>query len=222
MPKKSRQFVLEPQAIEYLEKYWIPYPAHGFARSAKEAAEIADMIGFPVVLKVVSPDVPHKTDVGGVSLGLNDPDEVQAGYKSLIARVTKAAPGVDVKGILVCRQAEEGLEVIVGALDDDVFGPTVMFGLGGIFTEVLKDVSFRIVPLKRIDAEEMIQEIRGFPVLSGIRGQSRRDINGLVDLIVSVSNLVGNEPDIKELDLNPVRVYEEGVLTLDVRIAKRT
>jgi len=175
-----------------------------------------------VVLKVVSPDVPHKTDVGGVSLGLNDPDEVQAGYKSLIARVTKAAPGVDVKGILVCRQAEEGLEVIVGALDDDVFGPTVMFGLGGIFTEVLKDVSFRIVPLKRIDAEEMIQEIRGFPVLSGIRGQSRRDINGLVDLIVSVSNLVGNEPDIKELDLNPVRIYEEGVLTLDVRIARRT
>lgn len=214
----SERYVLEPQAVRLLEWYGIPYPAHGLARDAEAAAEIAKGIGFPVVLKVVSPDVLHKSDAGGVLVGVEDGASVREGFAAVVDRVSSVVPGAQIEGMLVCKQAPAGLEVIVGALEDQTFGPAVMFGLGGIFTEVLRDVSFRVAPLHRRDAEEMITEIQGYPLLSGARSQVRLDVEALVELLLSVSRLVMEHREIRELDLNPVRVYEQGLLALDARM----
>ena len=221
MTRNPSRVLLEPEAISLISAYGIPYPDHAVARSAKEAAEIADRLSYPVVLKIVSPDALHKSDVGGVVVGLEDARSTAEAYERVVASVRKRVPGADIQGVLVCRQAPDGLEVIVGALDDAMFGPTVMFGLGGIFTEVLKDVTFRIVPLERRDAKEMIREIRGHPLLEGARGQAGYDVEALVELLLAVSRIVTEQPGIEELDLNPVRLFEQGLMALDVRILKR-
>jgi acyl-CoA synthetase (NDP forming) len=221
MSESSARFITEPEAIRLLEGYGIPYPEHGLARSPQEAARIADELGYPVVMKVVSPEVVHKSDAGGVVVGLGDATSVRAAYEVMVTRVRSATPDARIEGVLVCRQAAEGLEVIVGALDDATFGPTVMFGLGGIFAEVLKDVSFRVIPLELRDAEEMLQEIKGYPVLSGARGQSGCDLHAAAELLLSVSRLVTEHAEIKELDLNPVRLYERGLLVLDARVLEK-
>jgi acyl-CoA synthetase (NDP forming) len=218
MSNSNLHFMEEPDAVGILAQYGIPYPAHRLARTAAEAIQGADEMGYPVVLKIVSPQVIHKSDAGGVAVGLKNAGEVGLGFADMLARVKKTFPESEIRGVLVCRQADPGLEVIVGALKDPIFGPTLMFGLGGIFTEVLKDVSFRIVPAERIDVEEMIQEIKGYPILAGIRGQKPRDLEALADLMLAVSRLVSERPNIEELDLNPVRLYEQGLLVLDARI----
>jgi acyl-CoA synthetase (NDP forming) len=212
------QYVLEPQAVRLLEQYGIPYPAHRLARDAEQAAAIAEEIGFPVVVKIVSPHVLHKSDAGGVLVGLEDATAVRGGFETVLGCVGRAAPDARIEGVLVCKQAAEGLEVIVGGLEDETFGPAVMFGLGGIFTEVMKDVSFRIAPLERRDAEEMIREIQGYTLLTGARGQAPLDVGALIGLLLSVSRLVTEHREIQELDLNPVRVYEHGLLALDARL----
>jgi acyl-CoA synthetase (NDP forming) len=217
LPRVER-YVSEPEAVQLLEEYGIPYPAHGFARDAKEAARIAEELGFPVVLKVISPAVLHKSDAGGVLVGLEDGVAVREGFGAVVGRVSRAVPGAQFEGVLVCKQAPDGLEVIVGALEDETFGPSVMFGLGGIYTEVLRDVAFRVAPLRHRDAEEMIREIQGYPLLSGARGQAPLDVGALVELLLSVSRLVTEHRQIQELDLNPVRVYEQGLLALDARM----
>ncbi|HUT71085.1 MAG TPA: acetate--CoA ligase family protein [Desulfatiglandales bacterium] len=217
---EDRRFLLEPEGIEYLRSYQIPYPDHGLAHSEEEAVDIAGRLGYPVVLKVVSADVPHKTDVNGVAVGLEGGDQVAAHFKRIHEEVKRALTEASVEGVLVCRQAPEGLDVIVGALDDPVFGPTVMFGLGGIFTEVLGDVTFRIAPLERHDAEEMVREIRGYPLLAGVRGRQGYDTEQLTELLMSVSRMVIERPEIRELDLNPVRLFERGLMALDVRVIK--
>lgn len=213
----GERYVLEPETVHLLEQYGIPYPAHRFARDAEEAVEIAQELGFPVVLKIVSPDITHKSDVGGVVVGIEEAEEVRSAYERILGRVRTAVPKARIEGVLVCEQAPDGLEVIVGALNDASFGPTVMFGLGGIFTEVLRDVSFRIAPLRRTDAEEMIREIRGYPLLGRARGKAPLDVKGLVELLLSVSQLVMERGETQEFDLNPVRVYEDGLLALDAR-----
>lgn len=218
MSNSNFRFMEEPDAVRILTQYGIPYPTHRFAQTAEEAVQGAEETGYPVVLKIVSPQISHKSDVGGVAVGLKNAQEVSRGFADILGRVQKAVPESEVRGVLVCRQAEPGLEVIVGALKDPIFGPTLMFGLGGIFTEILKDVSFRIVPVERIDVEEMIQEIKGHPILSGLRGQKPRDLEALADLLLAVSRLVSERPNIEELDLNPVRLYEQGLSVLDVRI----
>ena len=210
--------LLEPEAISLLHDYGIPYPDHGVARSAEEAVDIAARLGYPVVLKIVSPDVIHKSDVGGVVVGIGDGSAVVKAYDRIVTTVREHVPDADSQGVLVSKQAPDGLEVIVGALDDAMFGPTVMFGLGGIFTEVLKDVTFRVAPLERRDAREMMREIRGFRLLEGARGQARYDTEALVELLLAVSRMVTDRPEIKELDLNPVRLFEQGLMPLDVRI----
>ncbi|MBA7659442.1 hypothetical protein ES703_67422 [subsurface metagenome] len=214
-------FVPEHTAVNLLKQYRIPYPKHGPAAGAAEAVVVAEKLGYPVVLKVVSPDVPHKSDVGGVEVNLKDADQVRAGFANIMNRVSGAVRGAALQGVLVCKQADEGLEVIIGALDDAVFGPIIMFGLGGIYAEVLKDVSFRAAPLRRRDAEEMIREIKAYPILKGVRGQTGCDIDKLIDLLLNVSDMVIDRPEIKELDLNPVRIYENNILVLDARIMKR-
>lgn len=221
MAPRVERYVSEPETIQLLEEYGIPYPTHGFARDAKEAGRIAEELGFPVVLKVVSPEVLHKSDAGGVLVGLEDSASVRQGYSEVVDRVRSLVPGAQIEGLLVCKQAPEGLEVIVGALEDETFGSTVMFGLGGIFAEVLRDVSFRVAPLHRRDAEEMIREVQGYPLLSGARGQASLDLEALIDLLLSVSRLVTEHRETRELDVNPVRVYEHGLLALDARMVMK-
>lgn len=213
-------FMLEPKAIGILEQYGIPYPTHRFVQTAEEAIREAEQIGYPVVLKIVSPRIIHKSEAGGVAQGLKDAQEVHLGFEDMMARIRGGVQENEIEGVLVCRQADPGIEVIVGALEDPVFGPTLMFGLGGIFTEVLQDVSFRIVPVEPIDVEEMIQEIKGYPILTGVRGHKSRDLEALADLILAVGRLVSERPNIRELDLNPVRLYEQGLLVLDARISE--
>jgi acyl-CoA synthetase (NDP forming) len=219
MTEQDTVFVVEPDAVADILRFGVRYPEHRLARSTREAMDFADEIGYPVVMKVVSRDIPHKTDVGGVITNVAAREDVEEACRRIEKSVAKAfTPPVEIEGILVCQQAAEGVEVIVGATEDPVYGMVLMFGLGGIFTEVLKDVSFRAVPLSRIDALEMIREIQGFPVLEGIRGGKRCDVEALADLLVAVSNYVNESKSLAELDLNPVRVYSDGVLALDVRI----
>jgi acyl-CoA synthetase (NDP forming) len=214
--------LLEPEAISLLRDYSIPYPDHGVARSAEEAVDIAARLGYPVVLKIVSPDAIHKSDMGGVALGIGDGSGVADAYDRIVATVREHIPDADIQGILVSKQAPAGLEVIVGAMHDAMFGPAVLFGLGGIFTEVLRDVTFRVVPLEHRDAQEMIREIRGFRLLAGVRGQPGYDVEALVELLLAVSRMVVERPEIEELDLNPVRLFERGLMALDVRVLNRS
>lgn len=213
--------LIEPKAISYITEYGIPYPEHSFVTSAEEAARAADRLGYPVVLKVVSLDVVHKSDVGGVSLGLEDSEAVLDSYKRMKASVAQQIPGADFRGAIVCEEVPPGLEVIVGGLRDTTFGPSVMFGLGGVFAEVLEDATFRVVPLKPRDAREMITEIRGYPLLKGARGQQEYAIDALVELIMTLSAMMAERPEIEEMDLNPVRVFANGLTALDARILVR-
>ncbi len=219
-PQKAPEFLLEPDAVAMVQPYDIPYPQSAFARNSAEAVEMAKRLGFPVVIKIVSPDVPHKSDVGGVAVNLRSAIEVGESADQMVDHIKSAIPNARIEGWQICRQADEGVEVIVGALDDPVFGPTVMFGMGGIFTEVFKDVAFRIAPLRRCDAEEMIREIKGYAILKGSRGRKGVALDKLADCLMAVSQMAVEHPEIGELDLNPVRVYEDRVEALDVRIMK--
>jgi acyl-CoA synthetase (NDP forming) len=221
MSDETIGFVLETDAARLLKEYNIPYPEHGLSQSAEDAVKIANRVGYPVVLKVVSSQILHKSDVGGVMVDLTNAEQVRNGFQKIYDRILAAETHVSIKGLMVCHQAAEGLEAIVGAYDDSVFGPTVMFGLGGVFAELFQDVSFRIAPLKRVDAEEMIQEIKGYPLIIGVRGRTMVDTKHLIDLILNVSRLVTEHSEIIEFDLNPVRLYKDSLLALDVRLIKK-
>jgi acyl-CoA synthetase (NDP forming) len=217
----GQSFIPESKSIEYLKHYNISYPDHGLARNIEEAVQIAGHIGYPVVLKIVSPDVPHKTDTGGVVINLKTAEDVRHGYRQILERIQKTLPGASIEGLLVCQQIPENLEFIVGATDDPAFGPTIMFGLGGIFAEVFRDVAFRVAPLQRVDAENMVREIKGYSMLLGMRGQPRYDLQPLIELLLSTSQMIVDRAEIKELDLNPVRFYKKGIMVLDVRVMER-
>ena len=214
----ARDWLAEPEAVLLLNEVGIAYPEHGVAQSAEEAAEIAGRIGYPVVLKVISPDAVHKSDMGGVALGIEDRAGLVDAYERIVGSVRSHATEARITGMMVCKEAPPGLEVIVGGLQDVMFGPALMFGLGGIFAEVLQDVTFRVVPIEPVDAQEMIREIQGYPLLTGARGQQGVDLAALADLLLAVSRLMVEQPQIEELDLNPVRVYNEGLMALDARI----
>ena len=216
----GRRYLLESEAKEVCRLYGIPVVKTFTARSLSEAVEIANEIGYPVVLKVLSPDILHKSDVGGVKLNLKSPEEVARAYNEIMDNVRKVKPEARIIGVTVQEMAPEGLEVIIGGVKDEFFGHAVMFGLGGVFVEILRDITFRIVPLTRVDVEEMIREIKAYPLLKGVRGIPPRDIEALVNTILKVSELLHENPEIKELDLNPTRVYEKGkgVKVLDARI----
>lgn len=216
--KGEKVFLPETRGIEYLDQYGIPYPEHGIAHSSEEATEIANQIGYPVTLKVVSPDIPHKSDIGGVALGVEGPSEVPREYERISELAEIHAPKSKIDGILVCEQVPEGIEVLVGAIQDSVFGPTVVFGLGGIYTEILGDVSFRVAPLDRFDAEEMMQEIRGYGILRGARGKNKYDLGRLGEVLISVSHLAIDHPEIEELDINPIRLFGKELMALDVAV----
>lgn len=204
-------------SMRFLSTASLPVTASAHATTEEEAVEAALGIGFPVALKINSPDVTHKTDVGGVVLGVADEAGVRAAFRKF--RDIEQARGFRAGGALVCAMAPQGQEVIIGVTRDAQFGHAIMFGVGGTLVELLKDVSFRIVPLSRQDAAEMISEVRGARVLEGMRGAKPADIAALKDLLLRVSDLVSKNPDIEEMDLNPVFVYEKGVLVADARVA---
>jgi acyl-CoA synthetase (NDP forming) len=215
---EGRTLLSEAEAKELLAAAGVPVTETRVAASADEAVSLAEEFGYPVVLKIVSPDIAHKSDVGGVALGLEDAAAVRAGYGTMLARVADAAPAAVIAGISVQRQADSGTEVIIGSTTDPQFGPVMMFGLGGVFVEVLKDVAFRIVPLVERDARQMVRDIEGFPILEGVRGQPAADTAALERIILQVSEFIEQHPEVEELDLNPVLAYADGAVAVDARI----
>jgi acyl-CoA synthetase (NDP forming) len=216
--KEGRKYLLEPEAKTICTKYGIPVTKFKVAKSETEVVQFAEEIGFPIVLKIVSPDVIHKFDVGGVILNINSETEARTAYNEILENVKKHKPNARIAGIFVQEMAPQSTEVIVGATKDPQFGPALMFGLGGIFVEVLKDVTFRIAPISEFDAREMITEVKAYPILKGYRGQPPVDVEAIVNILLNTSRLVMEHQEIKELDLNPIMVYEKGAKTVDARI----
>jgi len=215
---KSQNLLTEVESKQLLKKAGIPVVEAKLARSKKEAISISNEMGFPVVLKISSTDVVHKSDSGGVKLGLANTTQVGKAYNEILSSVKQAYPKARIEGVSVQSMAPPGVEVIVGMSKDAQFGPVLMFGLGGILVEVLKDVSFRIVPVTIRDARAMIREIKGYPVLEGYRGQKPASIPALEKLIVKVSQFVEKNPQIRELDLNPIFAYPDKSVAVDARI----
>jgi acetate---CoA ligase (ADP-forming) subunit beta len=215
---EGRTLLNEVEAKAILQEAGIPATAATLATSRDESIHQADAMGYPVVLKVVSADIAHKSDAGGVQLNLQDSDAVGRAFDTIMANAREAAPGARIDGVSVQQMAKPGTEVIVGMTTDPQFGPVMMFGLGGIMVEVLKDVAFRLIPLTEKDARQMIDEIRGKPVLDGVRGQPPADVAALRATILKVSQFVEQHPEIRELDLNPVFAYPDGALAVDARI----
>jgi acyl-CoA synthetase (NDP forming) len=188
------------------------------ATSKQEAIAFSKLIGYPVVMKIASPDISHKSDAGGVKIGLKNETEVAGAYDEIMSSIHKNCPEAKIDGVSVQYMARPGTEIIVGMFKDLQFGPVLMFGLGGILVEVLKDVCFRIVPLTARDAREMIKEIKGYTLLKGYRGYEPADIPFLEGLLLKISDFCETSPEVKEIDLNPIFVYKDGAAIVDARI----
>lgn len=188
------------------------------ARTKDEAMAISERLGYPIVLKIVSSDVAHKSDAGGVKLKLQTQGEVAEAYDAILQSVRAHYPQASIQGISVQKMARPGVEVVIGMYEDKQFGPVLMFGLGGVWVEILKDVSFKLTPMTRQDASDMIKEIKGYDLLKGFRGSEPADTNYLEEMILKVAQLVEQKPQIKELDLNPVFAYRDGATAVDARI----
>jgi len=202
--------------FQLLSKYGIKCPESEVAKTLAEAGKAADRIGYPVVIKIISPDVLHKTDVGGVLFNVRDHDEAVWGYERLMTRLK----GKKIDGVLVQRRAsDKSFELIVGGKRDPNFGQMIMVGMGGIYVEVLRDFTFRICPVTRDDVEEMLHELKGYPILEGARGRPPVNHKALVDTILSVSRLLLAE-DPAEFDINPLMVNEKECLAVDMRILR--
>jgi acyl-CoA synthetase (NDP forming) len=216
--KQGRTVLSEIEAKNALKEIGIDTVATRLASSQKEALAFCHDIGFPAVLKIYSPDITHKTDAGGVRVGLKNAAEVRKAYQEIVSSVKEKFPKAKIEGVSVQKMAQPGIEVIIGMFKDPQFGPVIMFGLGGIFVEVLKDVSFRLIPIEKRDAEQMIKEIKGYALLEGYRGQEPAHIPSLVDILLKLSAFVDRTPEIKEIDINPVFAYKDSALAVDARI----
>jgi acyl-CoA synthetase (NDP forming) len=217
--KMERRIVLtEFESKELLKQAGIPVIETRLVKTRKETISVSKELGFPVVLKIASPDIVHKSDSGGVKLDIANATQAGRAYAEIMSSIKHKYPSAVIHGLTVQKMARPGIEVIVGMNKDPQFGPVIMFGLGGILVELLKDVSFRIVPITREDAAEMIREIKGYPLLEGYRGQEPANITALEDLIVRVSQFVEQTPEIRELDLNPIFAYKDKVIALDARV----
>jgi len=196
---------------ELLKKYGVPVPGEVIAVSEEDAVAHAKEIGFPLVMKVESADILHKTDAGGVKLNIKSEEEVRAAYRSIMESCTAKCPGAKINGILMQQMLKSGTEVIVGVTNDPSLGPMVLCGMGGVFTEVFKDVSLFPAPLKKNDALKMIKSLKAYKLMTGYRGQPKLDVDALADLLVNVGKFaVDHVNDLAEMDINPVFVYPEG------------
>jgi len=215
---EGRTLLTEIEAKQMLEEAGVPVSPARLAKTRDEAVAVANELGFPIVLKIVSPQITHKSDVGGVALGLSSAAEVGDAFDRVVASAKQHVPDATIEGVAVQRMERQGTEVIVGVTKDPQFGPVLMFGLGGVLVEVLKDVAFRVIPIKERDARQVIREIKGYPLLEGYRGSEAADVGKLQDLLLQVSSFIEAHPEVAELDLNPVFAYRDGVIAVDARI----
>ena len=216
--KEGRKALLETEAKTICIEYAIPVTKFKLAKNVVEAAEFAEQLGYPVVLKIVSPDIIHKSDAGGVMINLKSKAQVQNAYGKILDNAKKYKSTARIVGVLVQEMAPQSTEVIVGVIKDPQFGQTLMFGLGGVFVEILKDVTFRVAPITQEDARKMVTTIKAYPLLKGYRNTPAIDVDAIINILVNTSRLVIDNPQIKELDLNPVLAYEKGAKTVDARI----
>lgn len=215
---QGRRVLSEVEAKQLLAEAGIAVIEARLARTRDEAQALAGELGYPVALKVVSPQISHKSDAGGVKLGLTNAHEVSEAFDTIMASAQQAAPDATIEGVAVQRMAKPGIEVIIGMTTDPQFGPVLMFGLGGVLVEVLKDVAFRVVPITPRDAHQMVRDIQGFALLQGYRGQEPADVDALEALLLQLSQLIERHPEIEQLDLNPVFAYPKGAVAADARI----
>ena len=215
---KGRKNLLETEARELLSVYGVALPPARLAKTPEEAGKAAAALGFPVALKIVSPEIIHKSDAGGILLNLADEAAVREGFAKIVANVSRVSDKGKILGVLVAPMAKKGQECIIGMIRNPQFGAVVMFGLGGIFVEVLKDVSFRVAPLSDLDLGEMIHEIKGYPLLGGVRGQKPKDTAILRDVLRRVAQMAADHPEIMEVDINPIIVHEQGASVVDARV----
>ncbi|MPM86417.1 Protein lysine acetyltransferase Pka [bioreactor metagenome] len=218
---EGRDSLTEIEAKEVFSAYGLLVTNTVLAKSEDEAVTLAKKVGFPVVMKIVSPEILHKSDAGGVKVNIKDEAAVRDAYKTILTNAKAYKAEANIHGIAIQEMAPWGTECILGSVNDPTFGPTMMFGLGGIFVEVLKDVTFRVAPISEDQAEEMLGEIKGAPILKGVRGESPRDRKALAETIVKYSTMIMDlEDEIKETDANPVLVYEEGkgLKVVDARV----
>jgi acyl-CoA synthetase (NDP forming) len=215
---EGRNFLYEHEAKNLFAIYDMPVTKIHVAKNEGEAVAAAKRIGFPIVLKIVSPQILHKSDAGGVLIGINDGQGIRDGYKEIIKNAKAYKKDAEITGILVQEMAPKGTEIIIGSTNDPTFGPTLMFGLGGIFVEILKDVSFRVAPITKEDATEMIEEIKAVKILEGARGMPPSHKPTLAEILYKTSNMLMECSEIKELDMNPILAYPDGACIVDARI----
>jgi acyl-CoA synthetase (NDP forming) len=210
MRKKKLTHIPEVEAVKILNAYKFPILKYRMVTNVEEALEAADDIGYPVAMKVVSPDIIHKLDVGGVKIGIGTPNDLLEAFVKMKKKIAEKAPGAEIWGFNIQKMADKGQEVIIGMNRESKFGPIIMFGLGGSMVEALKDVTFRLAPLRKLSAQNMISQIRAHKLLEAFRGSKPKDIKALEEMILRVSQLVMDFPEIRELDMNPVIVYDKG------------
>jgi len=215
----GRVNLLEGEARKVLDYAGIQMAQGEVANSMEECLDAAERIGYPVVLKIVSEDIVHKMDVGGIAVDLQNPEEVEEGYESIMSHVKKSKPDARIKGISVAEMVEGGEEVVIGGMTDPSFGPVVMFGLGGIYVEIFEDVEFRVAPISKDEAHRMMRDINSYRLLTGARGQKGSDLDALAEMISRVGALLYNVDEINDIDLNPVASLDEGAKALDVAIS---
>jgi len=218
--KEGRSFLLAHEGQAVMRAAGIPIPQTRIARSLEEAVRAAETIGYPVVMKVVSRDILHKSDAGGVALDLEDRKEAIDAYQAILRNARAYKADANIEGVEVSEMVEKGMETIIGARRDRTFGPLIMFGLGGIYVEVMKDVAFRALPINRKEIMAMVKEIRAYPLLLGVRGEEKKDLDGVVDTIIKVGTVLQRCARITDIEINPLLVYEHGrgVKAVDVRI----
>ncbi|MFW5945609.1 MAG: acetate--CoA ligase family protein [Candidatus Natronoplasma sp.] len=215
----GRHQLIESEMRKVLQIAGISMAKGKIVRNLEDCLDAAESIGYPVVLKVVSEDIVHKMDVGGIAVGLETKKEVEDAYQAIHSRVKNRKPDANIRGISVAEMVEGGVEVVIGGMMDPTFGPVVMFGFGGIYVEIFEDVEFRVAPISIEEAHRMMAEINSFPLLTGARGQGCKDLNALAEMTSRVGDLIYHVDEINDIDLNPVASLAEGAKALDVAIS---
>ncbi len=218
--KKIHALDLE-ESREIMELAGIPFNKAGLAATEEDAVKLAGEIGYPLVMKIVSPQVIHKTDVGGVKVGMSSEQEVVKAFSEILESVKSHKPDAEIVGIMM-EEMVKGSEFIIGTTNDSQFGPMIMFGVGGVYVEVYKDVSFRLIPITKPDALEMLTELKGRSILEGVRGMPKADPDQLAEILMNVSKLVAENELIAEMDINPLMVTKRGAIAVDARIILRS
>ena len=214
----GRNLLTEVESKELLSESGIPVMDTQLASTKAEATDLAQKIGLPVVLKIVSPEVTHKSDVGGVKVNLGTAGEVEAAFDSILASTKEAVPSANILGVSVQKMADPGVEIIIGANKDPQFGHVILFGLGGVLVEILQDVALRLVPLTPRDAREMVREIKSLPLLQGYRNYPACSLESIEQALLSLSKFLEQHEEVRELDLNPVFCYSDGLVAVDARV----